>query len=414
MNVLVIGSGGREHAIAHKFSKSEKVEKVFVSPGNPGMLKVAELAKVSNNDEIIEFVNKNNIELVFVGPEQPLAEGLVDILISENIKAIGPTKSASRIESSKEFAKNLMHKYGIPTAAFAVFTKLEEALDYCKSQNYPLVLKADGLAAGKGVVICQNFEEASKALVEMMQDKKFGESGNTIVVEEFMVGWEASIFAFCDGEDFVTTVFSQDHKPLLNGNAGPNTGGMGAYAPVEAAEKYREEIETKIIKPTLKAMKSEGCPYTGVLYAGLMITEQGPKVVEFNCRFGDPETEVVLPLMKTDLVDVCEAICEKSIDNIKLEWEEKFAVTVVAASKGYPEKYKKGLEINISEINDSNQIVYYAGVREENGSLLTNGGRVLMATAVGKNKTEAIDAAYQLINQIEFDGIYFRTDIAQL
>ncbi len=415
MNILIIGSGGREHAIADSFNRSSKVEKVFVSPGNPGMKNIAKLVSLHGLDEMEAFVKNNNIKIVFIGPEQPLANGLKDELTARGITAIGPTKSATRLESSKTFSKKMMKKYGIPTAEYASFSNFEEAKKYISESKHPLVLKADGLAAGKGVIISNNKEESYRALTEIMKDKKFGESGNKIVIEEFLVGWEASIFAFCDGENFISTVFSQDHKSLLDGDKGVNTGGMGAFAPVLEAQKFKEDVDENVFKKILDGMKKENSPFSGVLFAGLMINGNDFKVLEFNCRFGDPETEVILPLLKTDFVDICEAIKNKKINKINLEWKDKFAVTVVAASGGYPEKYEKNLPIFIQDglvLNDENRL-YFAGVKEEKNKLFTAGGRVLMLTAVGDTLNETIEQVYENLDNIHFEKLFYRKDIGK-
>ncbi len=410
MKILVLGSGAREHAIAQKFADSDKVSKVVVSPGNGGIAREFECIELSTFGKIAEFVQKNKIDIVFVGPEQPLSEGVVDFLEEENIVVIGPSKKASRIESSKAYAKDLMKRYKVPTAEYQVFVEYQQAKDYIQSCSYPIVFKADGLAAGKGVVIVNSLEEAEQELKEFMLDSKFGSAGNSLVIEEFLQGWETSVFAFCDGKNFKSTIFSMDHKQLFAGDKGPNTGGMGAVAPIIDAEKYRYQIDNEIFTPILKGLQEDSCPFKGVLYCGLMITEKGPKVIEFNCRFGDPETQVVLPLMKTDLLDVCVAIADERIEELDLLWEDKFAVNLVAASGGYPGKYQKGIEISIGNISD-NAKVYYAGVKEENGKLLTNGGRVLGITLTGYNRETLIEEVYRENEKIEFDGKVIRSDI---
>lgn len=410
MKVLVLGSGAREHAIASKFSQSEKVSEIIVAPGNAGIAKEFSCITLPSFEMISDFVESENIDLVFVGPEQPLSEGVVDYLESKGIKAIGPSKLASQIESSKAFAKDLMQKMSVPTADYAVFQDYAAAKEYLSEVKYPVVFKADGLAAGKGVVIVTDREMAERELKEFMLDEKFGKAGDTLVIEEFLVGWETSIFAFTDGTSFQTTLFSMDHKQLLAGDKGPNTGGMGAVAPIKMAEPYRKEIEDKVFTPILQGMQNLGCPFKGVLYCGLMITAEGPKVVEFNCRFGDPETQVVLPLLKSDFVDVCEAIVAGNMNEIQLEWEDKYAVNVVCASAGYPGSYPKGKEITISELGSASKI-YFAGVKEKSGKLLTNGGRVLGVTSLATSRDEAITTAYNEINSITFAGKTIRSDI---
>ncbi len=410
MKILVLGSGAREHAIAVKFSESNKVEQVIVSPGNGGIKKEFECVELANFEAIASYVSLNNIQMVFVGPEQPLSEGVVDYLTSRGILAIGPSKAASRIESSKAFAKDLMKEYQIPTAKYQVFYDYSTAKEYINTCAYPIVFKADGLAAGKGVVIVESLEEAEKELKEFMLDSKFGQAGDRLVIEEFLEGWETSVFAFCDGESFVTTLFSMDHKQLEAGDKGPNTGGMGAIAPIIEAEKYRYDIERLIFTPILQGMKDKGCPFSGVLYCGLMITAEGPKVIEFNCRFGDPETQVVLPLLKTDFVDVCQAIANKRVTSLELSWYDKFAINVVCASGGYPGKYKKNIPIQVGDINKDSK-VYYAGVKEDKGILLTNGGRVLGITSLGYNREDVIRKVYSLVDHIIFNDKVIRTDI---
>ncbi len=410
MKVLVLGSGAREHAIAVKFAKSSSVEKVVVSPGNGGIERDFECIDLATFPEISEYVRANNIDLVFIGPEQALSEGIVDYLAQEGITAIGPSKAASRIESSKAFAKDLMQRYNVPTAKYQVFSDYEQALAYISKCDYPLVFKADGLAAGKGVVIVEDQASGQKELKEFMLDSKFGQAGDKLVIEEFLEGWETSVFAFCDGENFVTTIFSMDHKQLEAGDKGPNTGGMGAIAPIIEAEKYRYDIEKDVFKPILKALSDSGCPFSGVLYCGLMITKEGPKVIEFNCRFGDPETQVVLPLLKTDFVEVCQAIADKSVNKLQLSWQDKFAINIVCASQGYPGKYEKNKVIEVHDIDKDSQ-VYYAGVKKSEGKLLTNGGRVLGITSLGYDRDELIHRAYSLVENIFFQGKVIRTDI---
>ncbi len=413
MKILVIGSGAREHAIAEAMQRSENVESVIVSPGNDGIGQEFEIVKLPEFEDIKQFVENNDINYVFVGPEQPLADGLVDFLQVNNIDAIGPTKAAAQIESSKAYAKNLMKRCSVPTAAYEVFTEYDKALTYLLNCAYPQVLKADGLAAGKGVIIVDDKDEAIHALKDIMLDEAFGQAGSQVVIEEFMVGWETSIFAFSDGNSFVSTIFSQDHKAIYDGDKGPNTGGMGAYAPVEKASEYHQYVDENIFTPVLRAMREEGNPFKGVLYAGLMITNEGPKVVEFNCRFGDPETQVVLPLLKTDLNKVCSAIIKKQVEKLTLEWKEGFAVNVVAASKGYPGKYEKGKPISIPVLDGNKRCkIYYSGVKKESNHLVTNGGRVLSITAKAEALKDTINEAYQTFEKLSFEGKTYRTDIA--
>jgi len=411
--ILIIGSGGREHALIRKFKESNKIDTIFVTPGNPGMKKDAVVLGKLSYPEIIDFYKKNEIYFIFVGPEQPLSEGFVDLCQLENVRIIGPNKKAAQIESSKIFAKNLMKKYNVPTADYFIFDNFEKAKSFLKSCKYPQVLKADGLAAGKGVSIVGNYAEAISELNKIMIDEKFGEAGSKIVIEEFMEGWEASIFAFCDGEHFVSTIFSQDHKRVFDGDKGENTGGMGAYAPVLKANKYKKFIDENIFTPTLQGLKAEGAAFSGILFAGLMFTKAGPKVVEFNCRFGDPETEVILPLLKTDLFKISEAIINQTIDKIEPEWKDKFAVTVVAASKGYPGKYEKSKKIFIDLEEDAENFINFAGVKEVAGEIYTNGGRVLMVTAVDDGIKKTVKKVYKNIENVKFEGMFFRKDIAK-
>lgn len=413
MKVLVIGSGAREHSIAKKLADSKKISAVYISPGNPGMSGTATLVDLSNFDAIRDFCLKEKIGFVFVGPEQPLSEGLADFLEQNEIPVIGPIRDAARIESSKSFAKELMHKYRIPTADYKVFGNYSSALSHFKNFEFPAVIKADGLAAGKGVVIVEDFKQAEKQLSLIFKENIFGSAGKAIVAEEYLSGWECSIFAFCDQESFVSTIFSQDHKRLLNNDMGPNTGGMGAYAPVKAAEEFKCEVDEKIFKRVLHGLKQEGVTYKGVLYAGLMITADGPKVIEFNCRFGDPETQVVLPLLKTDLADICLAILNNRVNEIKLEWEDKYAVGVVLASDGYPGKYEKNLPLTIGHrgLDEFHSEVYFAGVGGRSGSLITSGGRVATIVAKDTTITEAIKKAYASLDYIDFPNKIYRTDI---
>lgn len=419
INVMIIGSGAREHAIARAFDKSRKVENIFLFPGNDGIAMDFNCVELLTNAHLVEFINQQNIDLVFVGNEQPLAEGLVDYLKAHHVAVVGPTQSAARIESSKIFAKNLMKKYGIPTAGFETFHDIDSCLSYLKGVTYPQVIKADGLAAGKGVVICESFEEAEEAVVSMMQDEKYGSAGLQIVVEEFMEGEEASIFAFSDGESFISTIFCQDHKQVFDGDKGPNTGGMGAFAPVNKFSHLKDQVDQTIFKPVLEAMVREGCPFEGVLYAGLMMTKEGPKVVEFNCRLGDPETQVLLPLLQTDFYDICQAIIQKRIKEIQLKWRAKYAVTVVAASQGYPGVFEKGFELHIPDtlLNKEDLHLYYSGVRHSQGekeiSLKTNGGRVMCVTALKDTLQESIQYVYENIKMIQFENIYYRQDIGK-
>ncbi len=419
MNVAVIGSGGREHALALKITESSLLGKLYVMPGNPGTAAIAENVNlnVSDKESVIKFCLNNSIDLVVIGPEQPLVDGLANALRMVGINVFGPDSAAAEIEAHKSFAKYIMSKAGVPTGKYIEFnaTKYDVAVDYLKQKKYPCVIKADGLAAGKGVSICNSPEEAEEALKSMFIQKVFGDSGEKVLIEEFLEGEEASVFAITDGNNFVILPSSQDHKRIGDGDTGKNTGGMGAYAPAPVVTtKMMEIIASKIIAPTLQALNSEGKKFIGCLYAGLMITEDGPKVIEFNCRFGDPETQVVLPLLKGDFLKMLYSAAKGKLDSEAVEYAGGCAVCVVAASKGYPESYEKGFEITGLDNLPENIIVYHAGTKEENGKILTNGGRVLGVTAVleQNNLAEAKKLAYEALQKIHFENIYYRTDIA--
>lgn len=419
MRVLLIGSGGREHALALQISKSALLDKLFIMPGNPGTKQIGENIKInpSHGDKVLLFCKDENIDLVVIGPEQPLVEGLSDYLRNSDINVFGPDQKAASLEAHKSFAKHLMKKYSIPTAGFVEFTsaKIKDAILYLQKSGYPVVIKADGLAAGKGVLICNNYNDAEKAINEIFVNKVFGKSGDKIVIEEFLEGEEASIFAITDGTDFICLPSSQDHKRIGDNDTGKNTGGMGAYSPVPViTNELLSLIEKKIIQPTLIGMKNEGFPFTGCLYVGLMITNEGPKVIEFNCRFGDPETQVVLPLLKGDFLKLLYSSAVKNLDKKAVRYEDGCAVCVVAASKGYPDSYTKGFEITGLDLKGKNIIIYHAGTDEVDEKIVSNGGRVLGITAVlnKNNLIEARDKAYEVIKQIHFDGMYYRNDIA--
>jgi len=414
VRILIVGSGGREHAIAWALSKSEKVERIYCAPGNAGIAEVAECVPITEDqfEELTKFALEQRIDLVVVGPEAPLFAGLVDALEEAGLKAFGPRKNAAIIEGSKVFTKQLMKKYNIPTAAYESFDNYEEALAYLRKQQAPIVIKADGLAAGKGVTVAASLEEAEQALREIMVDKVFGEAGAQVVIEEFLSGQEMSILAFVDGETVRPMVPSQDHKPVFDGDKGPNTGGMGTYSPVPHIPQsvVDEAIETILI-PAARAMVQEGRPFRGVLYAGLMITEQGPKTVEFNCRFGDPETQVVLPRLKTDLADIFMAVVSGKLQEIEIEWSDEAAVCVVLASGGYPGPYEKGKPITgLDQVEQS--VVFHAGTKLADGQIVTSGGRLLGVTALGKDIAEARAKAYADIEKIQYEGKHYRTDIA--
>ncbi|EEK75249.1 Phosphoribosylamine--glycine ligase [Bacillus mycoides] len=411
MNVLVIGRGGREHALAWKFAQSEKVEKIYVAPGNEGMRDVATPVDIDENDfdALVLFAKENNVGLTFVGPEIPLMNGIVDRFKEEGLRVFGPNKAAAVIEGSKAFTKELMKKYDIPTAAYETFTDYEEAVKYIQKVGAPIVIKADGLAAGKGVTVAMTLEEALQAVKEMLQDVKFGAASKKVVIEEFLDGQEFSLMAFVNGTTVYPMVIAQDHKRAFDGDKGPNTGGMGAYSPVpQIPESAVQEAIQTVLHPTAKAMIQENRSFTGILYAGLILTNDGPKVIEFNARFGDPETEVVLPRLENDLVDVCNAVLDES--ELTLQWSKEAVIGVVLASKGYPEAYKKGEIINgLDALQDV--IVFHAGTAMKHGDFVTNGGRVLFVACKANSLQEAKDKVYKEIGKIESDGLFYRSDI---
>ena len=402
MNILVIGSGGREHSIAECFAKSKQIKRVIVAPGNAGIALQYECANLQTQEEIYNFCVQNLIDLVFVGPEKPIADGLADYLNEKGVAVIAPVKFAAQLESSKIFAKNLMQEKGVPTAAFKIAKTIPQALEHIDYFGFPAVIKNDGLAGGKGVFIVKNPAEAQEAL------KKINFSEKGVVVEEFLQGWEVSLFAITDGWEFKTTIFAQDHKQLYAGDKGPNTGGMGAYAPVYEAEKYRKQIEEEIINPVLMAMRELGHLYKGILYCGLMITKEGPKVMEFNCRLGDPEAQVVLPLLETDFVEICQAILQGEINLVELKFKDKTALGVVLASEGYPFTYNKGFPLSLPADLSG---IYFSGVEKGENGLVTSGGRVLCAVGMGKDLNEAREEAYSKVQQITFENRIFRQDI---
>ena len=413
-SVLVIGSGGREHTICWALAKSKKIDKIYCLPGNGGISEIAECVDIGvmDFDKIVDFVdNHKDITLTVVAPDDPLAAGLVDRLEARGHRAFGPRANAAIIEGSKAFSKYLMKKYGIPTADYEEFNDYEKAVEYLKNAKYPLVVKADGLALGKGVIICNTKEEGLQAAKDMMIDAKFKDAGKTVIVEEFMVGQEVSILSFCDGKTIVPMVNARDHKRAYDNDQGLNTGGMGTFSPSAIyTDEVADEVLHKIILPTVDAMNKEGRTFKGVLYFGLMLTDEGAKVVEYNARFGDPETQVVLPRLKTDLYDIFNAVVDGSLDKINIEWNDLACVCVVMASGGYPESYKKGMKITIGDI-DKDVIVFHAGTKLKDGKLYTNGGRVLGVTAMGKDIHEAREKAYKNVKKISFDGAFYRTDI---
>lgn len=418
MKVLVVGSGGREHAVIRKLSENKTIDTIYCAPGNGGIADLAECVDIKATDiEGMVTFAKENVDFCVVTPDDPLAMGMVDAMEAAGIPSFGPDRKAAEIEASKVFAKNLMKKYGIPTAAYEVFDDASKVLDYLKEKNtWPSVIKADGLALGKGVLIAKNYAEAEEAVKELMVDHKFGASGNEVVVEEFMEGPEVSVLSFTDGHVIYPMVSSMDHKRANDNDEGLNTGGMGTIAPTPV---YTKEVADRCMKeiflPTVEAMNAEGRPFKGVLYFGLMITSDGPKVVEYNCRFGDPETQVVLPLLKTDLFDIMRAVHDEKLTDVDVEWEDKCAACIIEASGGYPESYKKGYEIHGLDAHGQHEgvYVYHSGTKVEDGKYYTNGGRVLGITSVGDTLKEALAKSYDAVKEITFENMHYRTDIAR-
>ena len=417
MKVLVVGGGGREHSLVWKIAQSPKVKKIYAAPGNAGISQLAECIPIQPTqvDNLVDFAERYGIDLTVVGPEAPLVAGIVDKFQTRGLRIFGPSKQAARLEGSKAFAKELMREYGIPTAQFRVFNSPTKAISYIREKGAPIVVKADGLAAGKGSIVAMTEEEASEAVEKILVKRAFGEAGEKVVIEEYIQGEEASVLALTDGETIVPLVPSQDHKRALDGDQGPNTGGMGAYAPAPViTEKLMQQITRGILQPTVKAMADRGAIYRGVLYAGLIMTAEGPKVLEFNCRFGDPETQAQLPLMKTDLVDIILAICNQKLKDVPIQEEKKAAVCVVMASEGYPGAYEKGREITgLKQAEEMEGIVvFHAGTKRERRKVVTNGGRVLGVTAVADDISAAVNRAYQAVEKIKFHGAHYRRDIA--
>jgi phosphoribosylamine---glycine ligase len=418
LNVLIIGSGGREHALAYGIARSQDLTKLYTAPGNPGTASVAENVTLYTQQEILSFCKSKSIDLVVIGPEKPLVEGLADLLRENDIKVFGPDKAAADIEASKSFAKKLMQKYNIPTAEYKEFSssQLKEAEDHLNNTEYPLVIKADGLAAGKGVLICENSKDAFEVLEEIFRKKVFGKAGDKIIIEDFLKGEEASIFAITDGIDFVCLPSSQDHKRAQDGDKGKNTGGMGAYAPAPiVTPEVQKKVEDKIIRPVLEAMRKEGRTFNGCLYCGLMIDEGEPKVVEFNCRFGDPETQAVIPVLDGSLLKLLYSAAAGALDKTVVSYSGKTAVCVVVASHGYPDYYDTGFEIyGLENVNIPDVIIFHAGTKMEYGRVVTSGGRVFGLTAVaGPDEIRAAkEKAYDYLRKIHFENIYYRTDIS--
>ena len=418
MKILVVGGGGREHALVWKIVQSPKVSKVYCAPGNAGISEQATLVPIQANDlnGLLEFALKEKIDLTVVGPEDPLTRGIVDLFESKGLLVFGANKKAAEIEGSKAFAKEMMKKYRIPTAFYEIFDNRDEAVRYIRNQGAPIVVKADGLAAGKGVIVCKTVEEAIHSVDRIMVEKMFGNAGNRVVVEEYLVGEEASYIAFTDGKTILPLASSQDHKAILDGDQGPNTGGMGAYSPAPVVtDEVHEKIIEKILRPIIYGMGEEGRPYQGVLYAGLMIHEGHPKVLEFNARFGDPETQPALMRMKGDIVPILEACMQGTLSRHKIEWDNRAAVCVVLASQGYPGDYEKGKIIEgLKEVSQMEKVfVFHAGTILKDGQVITNGGRVLGVTGLGEDISRAIESTYQAVKKISWEGVYYRTDIGQ-
>lgn len=418
MKVLIVGSGGREHTIAWKVAQSPRVEKIYCAPGNAGIEEYAQCVDIGamEFEKLAAFAKEEQIDLTVIGMDDPLVGGVVDVFEQEGLRVFGPRKNAAILEGSKAFSKDLMKKYGIPTAAYENFTDPEEALAYLETAKFPIVLKADGLALGKGVLICQNLEEAQAGVREIMEDKKFGDAGNTMVIEEFMTGREVSVLTFVDGKTIKTMTSAQDHKRAMDGDQGLNTGGMGTFSPSPFYTPEVDEFCKKYIyQPTVDAMAKEGRPFKGVIFFGLMLTGEGPKVLEYNARFGDPEAQVVLPRMKNDIMDVFEACIDGTLDQLDLQFEDNAAVCVVLASEGYPVSYEKGYPIRgLENFRDKDgYYVFHAGTKKKDGQIVTNGGRVLGVVAKGEDLKKARANAYEAIKLVEFDNKYYRHDIGK-
>ena len=416
MKVLIIGSGGREHALAWKCAQDDIVKHVFVCPGNAGTYLEDKVSNVELNlnefSSIEKFCLEEEVELVIIGPEQPLVDGLTDFLQSKNIKTFGPSKNAAQLEGSKTFSKDFFVKYNIPTAKYKSFDNFESSLEYLNEISFPTVVKADGLAAGKGVIICQNSEEAIKALDSIFNDKAFGTAGNRVVIEEFLEGEEASFIAVVSKDKIIPLATSQDHKAVGDGDVGLNTGGMGAYSPAPiVTDEIHKKILNEVMYPTMNGLINEGSPYLGFLYAGLMIKDNEIKVLEFNCRFGDPETQPILLRLNSSLVELCKAAIDDELDTYSIQWTEKHSCGVVIASEGYPEDYESNKKVSIKENNIKDSKLFHAGTKYENEMVLTSGGRVFCATALGSDLKDAQKNAYNLVNNVEFDGAFFRKDI---
>lgn len=416
MNVCVIGTGGREHTLAWRLNMSPSVDTVYAIPGSAAMTDVATVVdmKWEDTDALVTFLRDHDVKLVVVGPEAPLVAGLSDTLVAAGFPVFGPSKVAAQLEGSKVFAKDMMKKYNIPTAAYGVYSNPVEAKKFIAETGAPIVIKADGLAAGKGVVVAMTLDEANAAVDDMLEGNRFGDAGSTVVIEEFMVGEEASLLAFADGKTVVPMIASQDHKRIFDNDEGPNTGGMGTYAPAPVlTEELRDQAMETILKPMMAAMAAEGMPYVGCLYAGLMITDQGCRVVEFNARFGDPETQVVLPLLDGDLGEIMLACAQGKLDASMVNWKNSYATCVIMASKGYPETSSKNDVINGDLSTTDNSMIFHSGTKLDGDHFVTNGGRVLGVVGLGESLQEALDVSYSRVNGITFDGMQFRKDIGQ-
>jgi phosphoribosylamine--glycine ligase len=418
LKILLVGSGGREHAIAWKISQSPKLEKLFIAPGNAGTKSIGTNVEISDTDieALKNFALAREIDLTIVGPEAPLALGIVDVFVETGLSIFGPTASAARLESSKSFAKDVMKKWNIPTASYKAFQDPEKAHAYLENLNYfPTVLKADGLAAGKGVYICQHKSEALSALKDIMVSKVFGDAGTTLVIEEFLEGWELSAFAFTDGESISDLVAACDYKRVGEGDTGPNTGGMGAFSPpLIWDQNLKDQIRDLVIKPIVEAMRTDHEPFVGTIFAGMMITEAGPKVVEFNCRLGDPETQVILPLLGNDILEIFESCVNRRLNSVKVDWRKDASVAVVLASGGYPSAYSTGYPIDGLTLGGDSVNIFHAGTKlDEEGKIITNGGRVLAVNALAPDINQAADVVYENIREITFRNMYYRADVAK-
>lgn len=416
MKLLVVGRGGREHAFVWKLAQSNKITGLYAAPGSPGMAQYAECVDISDSDlnGLADFVQREGIDISVIGPEAPLADGIVDVFAERGLAVFGPTQAAAQIEADKDFALELMHKYDIPTGAYETFVDAEIARERLREWQHPLYLKVSGLAAGKGAIYCETLQDSYRTVDEVMVQRVFGDSGDKLVAMELLEGEEASIFGFSDGENIVCVVPSQDHKTIGEGDVGLNTGGMGAYAPAPViTPELFDDIVQRIMKRTVHALAQEGRPYKGILYGGIIVTADGPKVIEFNCRMGDPETQVVLPLIKTDFVDIIEAVCNGSVADLDIELDNRAATCVVMASGGYPEHYDTGFPISGVDLAEApgNVMVFHAGTGREDGQLVTNGGRVLGVTAMGDTIKSSIARTYEAVGKIDFDRAYFRRDI---